>query len=326
MKDLGFFLGLFAVILILAVGVGEKRATTSKEQESRQREETIAPTETRTRERAGSGAKETISSVPEEELTPEEVERKVAKIYRELAELRADLRVALLLEPASPYRDQVTLRRGNTNTEDAGAEYLTLEAKRANTAPLPISRWYVKSYVTEKSATFPRGDRILERWRSPVPENIALMPGETAYLITGDSPINISFRENLCTGYLAAEGTFVPNLKRQCPRPMDEFERFNTTIDLDDDDCYEFLERLGTCVTPEDETYTRSKVGGACSVFIENTFNYNDCVRLHRYDPFFDDPGSWRVYLGKRSDLWRSEREIIRLMDENDKVIAVIEY
>jgi hypothetical protein len=326
MKDLGFFLGMFAVIVILAIAVGEKRETASTTPPVDTANEEVWQHETPTYTTPDSSTPPVTTPTPQPELTPEEVERKVASIYRELDALREDLRKTRLSEPASSYRTLVRLSVGSARDTEAEREYLVLRADSLNPTGVNISDWYLESYVTDESASIPRGDRIMDKWRSPQSEDIVLMPGETAYLITGDSPINTSFRENRCTGYLAEEDDFSPSLSRSCPRPMDELERFGSRIDLDDDDCYEFLERLGTCVTPEDETYTRSKVGGACSVFIENTFNYNDCVRIHRYDPFFDDTGNWRVYLGERNELWRSEREIIRLMDEADRVIAVIEY
>jgi hypothetical protein len=259
-------------------------------------------------------------------MTPAEIERSVADIYKKLDALEADMREAQLREPASPYHTMVTLRRGNVYADDPEQEYLVLQADRQNTSDIPISHWYLESYVTGERAFIPDGTRILEKWRSPIESAIYLPPGETAYLVTGDSPIDTSFRENMCTGYLAYEGDFVPGLRRSCPRPADELERFGDTIDLDNDECYEYIERLGTCVTPEEETYTRAKIGGACSTFVEHTFNYNDCVLLHRYDPFFARDGYWRVYLGERDALWRDEREIIRLMDEEDRVISVIEY
>ena len=329
MKDAWPFLGALLVIIILAIVAGEKR----KEEALTGGSSTSTPSffgSTQPPSNTPDSQGETISTTPTPErteppLTPEQVEYKVATLYRELDALREDLRVARLHEPASPYANTVTLRQGDVYTEDPDREYLILEANRNNTAGIPLSRWYLTSYVTDESAHLPRGDRILEKWRSPVSDDIVLLPGETAYLITGDSPIDVSFRENICTGYLANEGDFFPGLYRQCPRPSDELSRFGN-IELDNDTCYDFIERLGTCVTPEDEEYTQAKVGGVCSIFIENTINYNDCVNLHRFDPYFARDGFWRIYLGENNTLWRSKREIIRLHDENDRIVSVIEY
>jgi hypothetical protein len=326
-----FLIGFFLIIAVLAIIAAEKQKSDALTGgTSTSTGATFGSEKSATRNPRTTGTTEAEYRAPavartEQQMTPEQIERKAASIYKELDALREDLREARLREPASPYKDTVTLRRGNVSTEEPESEYLVLQAHKKNTTGVNISNWYLESYVTEEKAFIPDGDRVLEKWRSPTEEDIVLLPGETAYLVTGDSPVDVSFRENMCTGYLTTEGDFVPSLRKQCPRPKDELERFGN-IELDNDKCYEFIERLGTCVTPLDETYTRSKVGGACSTFVEKTFTYNDCVRLHRYDPFFAQDGYWRVYLDEGNELWRKEREIIRLLDENERVISVIEY
>jgi hypothetical protein len=266
-----------------------------------------------------------IPTKPAPKLTPEQVEAKVAAIYRELDALKEDLRKARLSEPTSPARGLVTLSTGNVYETDPDREYLTLRTLSDNAEGVNISGWYLESYVTEERAGIPEGDRLIERWRSPVLDPIVLLPDDRAYLITGEAPLNTSFRENICTGYLSNEEDFFPTLARNCPHPKDELERFGE-IELDNDRCYDFVERLHTCALPDEELSSRTKIGGACNAFVDNTFNYNDCVRLHKNDPYFSRDGYWRIYLDERTELWRSKREIIRLMDENDQVVSVLEY
>ncbi len=328
MKDLGPFLGLFVVIIIMAAVVSQDGKgifdTTSSSTPGYTQGTNAPSTEPSYTSPQSTGASQSGTQT-QPALSPREVEEKVAAIYRELDQLEAKLREARLREPVSPYKNKVSLSQGSVYTSDPDKEYLMLRAESGDTTGVDISNWYLESYVTGEKASLPEGDRIIEAWRSPQSEPIVLLPGESAYLITGDSPIDTSFRENMCTGYLNDQKTFYPSLTRSCPYPMDELKRYGK-IDLDNDRCYDFVERLGTCTTPDDETYTRSKVGSVCSTFIENTFNHNDCVALHRYDPFFARDGYWRIYLEERTDLWREKREIIRLMDENDAVISVIEY
>lgn len=162
-------------------------------------------------------------------------------------------------------------------------------------------------------------------WHSPASEDIYLAPNENAYLITGESPIDASFHENLCTGYLNDEETFYPSLYERCPSPKQELDRFGK-IKLDNDECYDFIERIPSCQMPSDEQIDGADIGGICLRFVEDTFNYNDCVSLHREDPYFERDGTWRIYLDERNELWRPKREIIRLLDANDRVIDVIEY
>lgn len=332
MKDLGLFLGFFFVIIVMAAVAGDGKGIfdTSGGKGTSSLGASSTPSTTYSDEPTYVSPEPTYTSgvptpPPTPELSPREVEERVATIYRELDELREDLREARLREPVSPYSGRVTLSSGNVYARDPESEYLMLRAESTNTTGVNVSDWYLESYVSEESASFPQGDRIIERWRSPASEDIVLLPGESAYLITGESPINTSFRENMCTGYLNDYETFHPYLSRSCPYPMDELKRYGK-IDLDDDRCYDFIERLGSCTTPEEESYERRIVGSVCSAFIEDTFNYNDCVRIHRYDPFFIRDGYWHIYLEERTELWRSEREIIRLMDGDDKVISVLEY
>jgi hypothetical protein len=102
-------------------------------------------------------------------------------------------------------------------------------------------------------------------------------------------------------------------------------ERYGN-IKLDNDECYAFVQQIGSCNVPTDEQIDKADIGGACLRFALNTLNYNDCVSLHRYDPYFEREGYWHIYLDERNELWRREREIIRLMDADDRVIDVLEY
>jgi len=333
MKDAGFFLGIFAVIIILAISTAGRGGIFSGTASS--------TTESATTTMSGGGTDgnnlvdtppviterptEPEIPPPTKKLSDAEIERRLASLYRELEKLGEALRAAKLREPASPYVDMVDLRIASARSTDPRTEYLTIRANTRNTEGLNVSGWYLASYVTEESATIPKGDRILERWRSPARENIVLLPGEEAYLYSGDSPIDTSFRENKCTGYLATQEDFSFSLSRACPRPIDEMEKFGN-IALDNDTCYDFVKRIGTCVAPDDDAVDAADLNRACTTFIENTLNHDDCVAKHRLDPLFDNIGKWHIYLERDEDLWRKEREIIRLMDENDLIVAVVEY
>jgi hypothetical protein len=328
MSDIGFFAAFFLVILFLALTVGGEGQSGIFSQ--------YAGTATSSRGESipvvGNTPSEPTYTAPTPApvntappLTPAQVEEKVAAIYQKLDVLKKEIREATLREPRSPYSDRVSLSMGGVYDTDPDREYLLLRAEHTNTAGINISGWYLESYVTGEVAHIPDGDRLMERWRSPRETDIELLPGETAYLTTGDSPVVGSFRENICTGYLNDEATFYPSLTERCPYPKSELERFGK-IELDNDRCYDLIERLSSCTIPDDAIAGRSKVGGACSTFIEDTFNHNDCVRLHRFDPYFGRDGYWRIYLDERKELWRAKREIIRLMDENDRVIDVLEY
>ncbi len=266
-----------------------------------------------------------LSSTGDKSLPPvlstQEAESRIALLYDSLKELRVSEREKKLWGTPSPYRDLVELRTGDVGSKDPDSEYLVLRVNGDSTQSIPISDWYLESYVSDNRVGIPQGNRVIEKWRSPKFEDIRIAPNEEALLITGDSPIDVSFRENICTGYLTEEEDFIPQLSNQCPRPLDELEAYGR-IQLDNDRCYEFIERLGTCEVPDDKDIP----GGRCTTFVEDTFNYNDCVSLHKNEPFFARDGYWYVYFGRSKELWRTEREIIRLIDEHNQVVDVLEY
>ncbi len=328
-KDAWFFIVFFGVLLVLGfatqnggifAGVGNATSTATGVASS-----TLSTYPPENSNGVGTSTQTPPPTPPPPPLTPKEIEEKVARIYRELDTLTEELRVAKLQEPVSPYAGTIDLRASNARDINPDTEYLSLRANAQNTTTINISNWYLESYVTEEHAALPQGDRSMDRWRHPEPHDIFLEPGEDAYILTTESPINTSFHENMCTGYIAQSKTIYPGLVNSCPRPMDEMKRF-AHIPLDDDSCYDFIERIYTCTTPTDDAIDDADLSRACIRLIETTLDYDSCVERHKNDPYFDDTGFWHIYLGEDDDLWREEREIIRLMDENDRVIDVIEY
>lgn len=328
MKELGIFFGGLLLLILLSVmsseqgGLFSNIASTTPASERSSEEAIYENTET------SSSVEEmyaTPATSPSPRLSDAEIEQNLSTLFRKLDSLNEELRAAKLREPASPYVGKVKLSIDNARENNPEREYLVLRATYSNTSDIRISDWYIQSYVTEESVAIPNGDRVIERWRRPVKEAIFLTPGEEAYLISGESPVDASFHENKCTGYLASEKDFYPYLGRSCPYPLDEMKRF-ANIALDNDECYNFVERISSCETPDDDAVDDADLGGACRRFIENNLNYDDCVANHKNDPLFDNVGSWRIYFERDDDLWRYEREIIRLIDENDKVIDVVEY
>jgi len=106
---------------------------------------------------------------------------------------------------------------------------------------------------------------------------------------------------------------------------MDDMEEF-ANIKLDDDRCYDFVESLRACEYVDLDDIDEADLGGRCRTFLDESLNYDGCVANHKNDRSFGDVGDWRIYFDRRTELWRHEREIIRLMDGEDRVIDVVEY
>lgn len=263
-------------------------------------------------------------------LSEQDIEERIADISENIGDLREEERVARLREPKSPYQGLITLGIGNAREERWSREYVTLRSSRT-APPIDVTGWSLESYVTRERTKIPLGDRTIETYNRPVLERIVLLPGEDAYLISGLSPVKSSFHENRCTGYFVEKKDVYPSLRRDCPGPLDEMEAFGR-IAYTNDDCYDFVENLPWCASYDRDELREVlderdlSLSSACRSFITTELSYDSCVDNHKYDPLFDNVGSWYIYLGRTRDLWRAEREIIRLLDRDGRVVDVIEY
>ncbi len=316
---IAFFIGIVVLAIITTGPEGERKPLFSFD--AGDREETAPPTEPRS---ASISADQRPARETTQRVDPREAERALDRAYNELRELEEEARTLKIWGTRSPYEDRVTLRRGNVRTEDVEREYLILQASSQNERPIDITNWTVESTVTERVRWIEPGVRTYRRGRVNEGTSIWLEPGERAYLISGESPVGISFHENQCTGYLREHQDFFPRLARSCPSPTDELEKFGA-VDLDNDACYEFIERVGRCEIPDEDLVEDANLSNACEAFIVDYLSYNACVDHHRFEPFFDE-GEWYIYLKREEDLWREEREIIRLRDAQKRTVDVVEY
>ena len=280
-------------------------------------EETEESTNTPTR----TPTKRPTSGAPASSLTTPEVAKQVEEKHQELEALPEEEKVDKLHSPASPYTGLITLKVGKAKENDPDKEYVQLSA----TGEVEISGWRLVSYVTDSKATIPEGSALLENRGDRDDTPIIMHAGETAYVMTGETPLKVSFKENLCTGYLKEYEDFYPSLKKQCPMPSDEMLLFGN-IRNDDDECFEFVADIKQCEIPTDSELRDADITSRCRIFIEDTLDYEGCVDEHQDDADFDSIGVWRIYLDRSGELWLSTREIIRLLDDEGKVVDVLEY
>lgn len=256
--------------------------------------------------------------------TREDIEKETYNISKQLDEIRNDLRLAEIWGETSPYYGTIDLAgvygRGGTDTSK---EYLVIRSRSNNKQDITITGWTIESFVTGEESRIPSGTYLAYPDALNRGEAITLTPGEEAIVVTGDSPIGTSFHENLCTGYFTESNTFYPNISRSCPSPLKDMERFGN-IALDDDRCYAYVKTLSSCRLPALDP-NDADIGNRCETFVKNAFSYEGCVEYHYGDPYFSR-GDWRIYLEESDTLWRREREIIRLLDQNGKTVDVVEY
>ncbi len=238
----------------------------------------------------------------------------------------------------STYSNRVSISKGNVSTAQPYEEYITI---RNSGEPVNITGWALTNgkgtrpiqnsgnssfYPTADVAIIGQGTQFLDPSGRQVPSNIILGTGETAYVTTGGPftqysfSIPLSFKENVCTGYLKVY-PFTPALTKTCPSPKDDPE-INTVTDQ----CYDYMARLSRCEDPEKDDKKRfDEQTSVCKNFMVTRFNYPSCVADHRYDSDFTQK-KWRIFLGKGREMWASRRDTITLYDNLGRIVDQIVY
>lgn len=262
----------------------------------------------------------------------EELRNNVADLQSKLSSLQKETNKENLIGAKSPYYGQVRIVGGNPQATDPDQEYITLQMTSSASEELTLSGWRVQSVATDFGATIGAGDALPSGADVRESNKITLRPGEQAYVITGESPLGGSFKENMCTGYLTKGNNFYPSLVNRCPSAKEEFDRFFEGNSIRDNGCYQLINQTNTCRTPND-----SGVSSYCLSLIDKHLNYAGCVATHKYDAYFSS-GAWRIYLGRTEltrtntqksvygELWRQSREGIKLLDQNGLTVDLYTY
>ncbi len=218
---------------------------------------------------------------------------------------------------ASSERGAVTIT-GVTTYESAtpGSESITLLANRS----IDITGWTLKSAVSSKASSIGEGSALPYAGQVNPQGHVVLATGGTAYIVTGRSPIGTSFRTNLCTGYFSQFQEFNPSLSLRCPRASDELRNYqNQNLS---DTCINYIEGIPSCQMVVAPPY---ELPASCQEFITSKVNYNSCVSTHRNDSNFVE-NEWRIFLNENQKLWKSEREVVLLLDTNGKTVDTYSF
>ncbi len=210
---------------------------------------------------------------------------------------------------------------GLYRSSDPNTEYLALRAARENTAPVVLTG------LTLRSAGNGNETRIPTAWKLPFPgasgdgAEVLLAPGEVAYIISGHPPIGLSFKDNICMGYLTSGMNSSPSPSRECPSvargPLPQ------APDHLSDACLDFLDQIPLCTMPQIPLSLSGD--GSCQAYIVKNANYNSCVSLHKNEAGFYR-GAWYLYLNRSSSFWKSRRESAELRDPQGRLIDAYTY
>ena len=224
----------------------------------------------------------------------------------------------------SPYRGIVRMNHyvSGAGSSNPGEEYIEISVAQNAGVPVNLSEWTLKSDATGNSVIIPKGTEVPTSGVVNEDEDIILSPGTRALVISGQSPIGASFRENKCIGYFSTFQRFSPSLPQNCPVPSDELASFYGPDYIRDNACIEYVNKISRCqvtLTPP------VNASGACKNFLVQYLHYNGCVTAHRNDTDFKGD-VWRIYLGRTNSMWRTKNELVKLLDVNGKTVDAFTY
>lgn len=252
------------------------------------------------------------------------LQEKYATLESQYETLNAQAVEAKTFGDPSPMKGQVQITQVYSAKEtNPTQEYIVLGARSGNTAPVDMTGWSLQSAYTGIRSYLPSSARTFMMGVVNTEEPTQLAPGESAIVNSGGSPVGISFRENICTGYLEQLQRFSPSLSNSCPTPASALPFTPENLRTYGDTCFDFLQSIPACTAPLRNV--PANISSNCRSFAINNLSYNGCVLNNRFRSGFAS-GSWRIYLGSYAELWRNTHDIIRLLDGEGRTVDVQTY
>jgi hypothetical protein len=249
-------------------------------------------------------------------------ETALAELQREYESLVTNTNELTNIGVPSPSFKKVTLRAGFSTRESSPAhEEVTLQAAYENTAPVSLAGWTLQSALTGNTATIPTAASPFWMGAVNTLSPISLEPGYSAVVISGVSPVGVSFRENMCSGYLSQFQSFTPPLSLQCPTPEDEVSLSIDSLTAYGPECIDAVRMIPTCEFPKEIP----RVSSSCRAHLQSLLSYNGCLKRHASDSNFSSE-TWRLFLGSHTQLWHDTHDAVRLLDAEGRVVDVLVY
>jgi hypothetical protein len=154
-------------------------------------------------------------------------EAELSDLEREYENVEAEAKRIANMGNPSPLFEKVQIMPGSSDPRSTSLseERVVLTADYGNTSPISLAGWSLQSAYTGNYIPIEGGASPFWMGAVNTLAPISLAPGDTVYVTSGVSPVGISFRENICTGYLSQFQTFSPSLRLQCPTPREEVPR-----------------------------------------------------------------------------------------------------
>jgi len=211
-------------------------------------------------------------------------------------------------------------QEGGSRSVNPQNEYLIISLEATAPKNVVLTNFQIVGSEGE-TMTIPRGAPRFVQGKISTAEPIVMAPGDVAILVSGVSPLGVSFRLNACSGYLEQFQDFTPPLRATCPSPVDFSS--NTSV-TPDQSCVQFAASMPTCTVPIAlETPGLKEQSSSCRQYLDERASYNGCVEAHKGDGNFDGR-EWRIYLGSASELWQ-KGEVIELRDESGLIVDTLQ-
>jgi hypothetical protein len=228
----------------------------------------------------------------------------------------------------SPFRNKVNFDTSDHDPqhESPHDEYLTIRSSVQNEGAIPLKGWSVESYVSKTRIPLPKGVLLYALGRKNAVVDPVLAPGEYAYIVSGNSPLENSFHTNSCTGQLATYAPFTPPLSGYCPAPSDIIPATVQNLRIYGEQCIEYIQSLAPCEVPG--TNVPKDLLPLCRSLIQKELTYNNCIereyKKYKFGVF--NGGGWYLYLESPAEIWRNKYDVIRLLDADGRVVDVLSY
>ncbi len=215
-----------------------------------------------------------------------------------------------------PLSKFLTISQGTARTREPNKEYVDISYSSSAQNPVNVSDWTISNSRGE-DYRLGRATNLPGVSDTQNIDSILLQKGTVLHIVTGQSPLGISFRANRCTGYFRQFHSFTPPLSGSCPAPNREPGQ-----DSFSDTCYQYFRSLSSCIIPRNLPLN---LDNECRDYIAKTVNYNGCLQNHRYDQDFYSK-EWWIYLNRPTQIWSDVRDSIILRDESGNAVATYTY
>lgn len=248
----------------------------------------------------------------------------LAELEAEYDRLRAETSQRKTFGTPSPYAGKIGIVSdvAGVRATNPNEEHLQIAANYSNSDAIDIAGWTLESALSGSRIQIPPGASPFLAGSANILGPIMLDPGGLALVASSPSPVGISFRENMCTGYLAQFQSFQPPLAEECPSAAQAMPLTEENLRRYGDTCFDLIANLPQCRFPQQLPDT---IFPSCRSFLMNALSYNGCVSENNFRSEFDT-NMWRVYLGASGELWRNSHDAIRLLDAQGRTVSVFVY